>query len=152
VFVTSQGSAHARFRRALATGNPLLVRAAASELGQISPADALSICLVLLRAEPTRYGRAAARLQARLTLGVPRIELAEAQLLLAAFEGLRSANPAPAGAALVELCAALGLIEMQGRLQSWLGASGLREAGNKLSEVDRGQGPLHRGSEAPPES
>jgi hypothetical protein len=41
---------------------------------------------------------------------------------------------------------------MQGRLQAWLGASGLREAGNKLSEVDRGQGPLHRGSEAPPES
>jgi hypothetical protein len=45
VFVTSQGSAHARFRRALATGNPLLVRAAAAELGSISLADALSICL-----------------------------------------------------------------------------------------------------------
>jgi hypothetical protein len=43
VFVTSQGSAHARFRRALATRNPLLVRVAAAELGSISLADALSI-------------------------------------------------------------------------------------------------------------
>jgi xanthosine phosphorylase len=33
VFATSQGSAHSRFRWALATGNPLLVRAAAAELG-----------------------------------------------------------------------------------------------------------------------
>jgi hypothetical protein len=56
---TSQRSAHARFRRALATGNPLLVRVAAAELGSISLADALSICLVRLRAEPRRYGRAA---------------------------------------------------------------------------------------------
>jgi len=47
--VTWQGSADARIRRALATGNPLLVRAAAAELGTISLADALSICLVPLR-------------------------------------------------------------------------------------------------------
>jgi hypothetical protein len=124
--MTSQGSAHARFRRALATGNPLLVRAAATELGQISQADALSICLVLLRAEPTRYGRAAARFQARLTLDVGRVELEEAQLALAALQGLRGANPAPAGAAFAELCVALGLVDVQERLDAWLDASGLR--------------------------
>jgi len=125
-FVTSQGSAHARFRRALATGNPLLVRAAATELGQISLADALSICLVLLRAEPARYARAAARFQARLTLDVGRVELEEAQLALAALQGLRGGNPAPAGAAFAELCVALGLVDVQERLDAWLDASGLR--------------------------
>jgi hypothetical protein len=44
----------ARFRRALATGNPLLVGAAAAELNSVSLADAFSICLVFLRAEPSR--------------------------------------------------------------------------------------------------
>jgi hypothetical protein len=95
--VTSQGSAHARFRRALATGNPLLVRAAAAELNSISLADALSICLVLLRAEPSRYGRAAARFHPRLVPDVARLELEDAQIALAALQGLR--GPDPAGAA-----------------------------------------------------
>jgi hypothetical protein len=40
LFVTSQGSAYARFRRALLTGNVLLVTAAARELPQISLDDA----------------------------------------------------------------------------------------------------------------
>src|SRR3954454_21450108 len=87
MFVTSQGSAHARFRRALATGNSLLVRAAAAELDAISLADALSICLVLLRAEPARYGRAAARFHARLVQDVARVELEDAQIALAALQG-----------------------------------------------------------------
>jgi hypothetical protein len=118
--VTSQGSAHARFRRALATGNPLLVRAAAAELDVISLADALSICLVLLRAEPARYGRAAARFQARFVQDVPRVELEDAQIALAALQGLRGPYPAGAGAALAELFAVHELAELQHQLERWL--------------------------------
>ena len=40
VRMTSQGSPHARFRRALRTGNIHIVRAAALELPQIGLADA----------------------------------------------------------------------------------------------------------------
>jgi hypothetical protein len=123
LFVTSQGSAHARFRRALATGNPLLVRAAAAELNSISLADALSICLVLLRAEPTRYGRAAARFHARLVQDVARVELEDAQIALAALQGLRGPDPAGAGGALAELFAALDLADLQQRLEAWLRVS-----------------------------
>lgn len=120
VFVTSQGSAHARFRRALATGNPLLVRAAAAELGSISLADALSICLVLLRAEPSRYGRAAVRFHTRLVQDVARLELEDAQIVLAALQGLRGPDAAGAGAALAEFFAALELADLQQRLEAWL--------------------------------
>src|SRR6186997_1337658 len=95
-------------RRALATGNPLLVRATAAELGSISLADALSICLVFLRAEPTRYGRAAARLHARLIRDVARVELEDAQIVPAA-------HPDGAGGASAELFAALEFADLQQR-------------------------------------
>jgi hypothetical protein len=66
----SKGSPYQRFRRALETRNPLLVRSAAAELEHISLADALAICLVLLEHEPGLYGRAAARWTARYCLEV----------------------------------------------------------------------------------
>lgn len=100
--------------------NPLLVRAAAAELGTISLADALSICLVLLRAEPNRYGRAAVRFHARLVQEVARVELEDAQIVLAALQGLRGPDVAGAGAAMAELFAALELADLQQRLEAWL--------------------------------
>jgi hypothetical protein len=66
--MTSQGSAAARFRRALKTSNGLLVRAAAAELGPLGLDHALAVCLVLAEAEPERYPRAAARWAALFTL------------------------------------------------------------------------------------
>jgi hypothetical protein len=47
VFVTSQGHAYARFRRALLTNNVRLIDAAARELTQVSLEDALRILVVL---------------------------------------------------------------------------------------------------------
>ncbi|MEA2484351.1 MAG: hypothetical protein QOC55_2298, partial [Thermoleophilaceae bacterium] len=44
--MTSQGSPHARFKRALASRNPTLVVAAAVELGRLSLAEALAVTLV----------------------------------------------------------------------------------------------------------
>jgi hypothetical protein len=84
VFVTSQGHPHARFRRALASGNLLIAEAAARELQTIGLADALELCL-LYRYEPARYERAAARWIARLVAERPGVRLSELELVAAGF-------------------------------------------------------------------
>jgi hypothetical protein len=78
--VTSQGHPYARFRRALATGNPRIAEDTAREVPRLSLADALDLCL-LYRQEPDRHERAAARWIARLIeagLYLSEIELAAA--------------------------------------------------------------------------
>ena len=54
MFVTSQGSAYGRFKKALAQGNPLIALASARELPRLSLADALALLLVL-RSDPDLY-------------------------------------------------------------------------------------------------
>jgi len=66
--MTSDGSAYARFRRALNTGNVTLVVSAARELPTIGLDDALRICLVLRDGDPERYERAAVRWLGRFAL------------------------------------------------------------------------------------
>ena len=61
MFVTSQGSPHARFRRALGRGEPMHALAAAEELPALTLSDSLELCLLLARAEDRRYPRFAAR-------------------------------------------------------------------------------------------
>ncbi len=68
MFVTSQGSPTARFRRALATGNATLVLEAAAELPQVTLEDAFAVCMVLARERDPRYPRAAGRWLGRLIL------------------------------------------------------------------------------------
>ncbi len=68
MFVTSDGSPYARFRRALGTGNQLLVLAAARELPRVGLDDALRICLVLRDGDPERYDRACVRWLGRFAL------------------------------------------------------------------------------------
>lgn len=58
---TSQDRPYARLHRAIAGGNPLLVRAAAAELPAVGLEDALAICLVLLESDPGAYEPAAVR-------------------------------------------------------------------------------------------
>ena len=72
MFVTSDGSPYARFRRALETGNELLVLAAARELPQVALDDALRICLVLRDGDRRRYDRAAVRWLGRFALEATR--------------------------------------------------------------------------------
>ncbi len=59
-FVTSQGHPHARFDRALKTGNLNIIRAAAAELPRVELGDALRI-LSLMRDDELLYERAAIR-------------------------------------------------------------------------------------------
>ena len=68
MFVTSDGSPYTRFRRALASGNELLVLATARELPTIALDDALQICLVLRNGNAERYERAAVRWLGRFAL------------------------------------------------------------------------------------
>jgi hypothetical protein len=110
VFVTSDGRPHARFERALRTGNPTLVRAAAAELGCVGLEDALRICLVLAAAEPGPYKPAAVRWLGRLLLEEWGVTLAEAQLAAAGLTALpRGANNAPVLTAFGAFCQARGL-------------------------------------------
>jgi hypothetical protein len=102
VRVTSQGSAHARFTRAVASGNPTLVLAAAAELGTLSLADALAVTLVLMPADAARFERAAIRWHARWCLDV-RPTPDESQLALAALRALRGPARQAASDALLEL-------------------------------------------------
>jgi hypothetical protein len=68
MFVTSDGSAYSRFRRALDTGNELLVIATARELPQVSLADALRVVLLFRDGEADRYERACVRWLGRFAL------------------------------------------------------------------------------------
>jgi hypothetical protein len=103
VFVTSDGSAYSRFRRALLTGNLSLVTAAARELPQIALDDALRILRVMAAQQDPRFDRAAARFAARaiheLSLG-----LADARYVLALAEAL-AASPDTVGELLRQVLA-----------------------------------------------
>jgi hypothetical protein len=122
--VTSEGSAYARFRRALESGTPLTVRAAAAELARIGLDDALAICLLFLDREPELFPRAAARWVARLTLEQP-VALSDAHLALASLGALQHGNQRAGAESLIELCAHYRLPRIETILTSWLDQHGL---------------------------
>ena len=105
--MTSQGSAHARFNRALASRKPTLVAAAAAELGQLTLADALAVTLVYLPDDRVRFERAAVRWHARWCLEV-RPSPDESQLALAALRALPGTARQAAADALAGLLALRG--------------------------------------------
>jgi hypothetical protein len=86
VFVSIKGGAYARFRRALETGNVTMIKSAAAELPRVSLADALQVCLVLRKADPLVYERAAIRWLGRLALEHKGITLAALHQAVVAFE------------------------------------------------------------------
>jgi hypothetical protein len=116
--MTSQGSAHARFTRALAGGNPTLVLAAAAELGHLNLTDALAVTLVLLPADPPRFDRAAVRWHARWCIEA-RPSPDESQLALAALRALRGPGRQAAVDALLELIESRGPKEAVRVLARW---------------------------------
>jgi len=64
--MTSQGTAHGRFTRAIANGNLRGAEMAARELGRLSLEDALSLCVLLADYDATRFERAGLRWLERL--------------------------------------------------------------------------------------
>jgi hypothetical protein len=97
--MTSQGTAHGRFRRAIQRGQLFHAELAARELGRLTLADALVLVALIAKEDPARYGRAAVRWHGRLALEAKGLELAESQLALAALAAL----PADEAAALETL-------------------------------------------------
>jgi hypothetical protein len=106
--MTSDGSPYARFRRALETGNELLVLGAARELPQIALDDALRICLVLRDGDPGRYERAAVRWLGRFALEARAVTIADLRAAAAAMEALPT-QATEAMERLQRLCVACGV-------------------------------------------
>jgi len=102
--MTSSGSAYARFRRALQTGNLTLIRAAAAELPSVRLDDALEVCVLLRDREPERYEAAAVRWIARFCVERVDVSLDDVQDAGRAFALMRR-DPERALGILQALCA-----------------------------------------------
>lgn len=87
--MTSQGSAHGRFQRALERRNVDQAEMAARELGRLSLIDALSLVVLYARVSSPKFEPAAVRWLSRLALEGRDVQLAEMQLATAALGCLR---------------------------------------------------------------
>jgi hypothetical protein len=85
--VTSDGSPHARLRRALVTQNLAIIQAAAAELPRIGLDDALEILWLMAHKRDPRFERAAVRWIGRLLLETP-TTLRDARFALVLVERL----------------------------------------------------------------
>jgi hypothetical protein len=93
--MTSQGTAHGRFSRALASRNLRGAEAAARELGRLSLEDALGLCVLYLQSAPARYERAAVRWVERY-VAERRPSLEDVGLAVGALAELRNGDGAAA--------------------------------------------------------
>ena len=97
LFVTSQGSAYPRFRRALDRRNATEALSAAGELQFVGLADALELTLLLAEEEDARYERAALRWHARFAYETKSLDIRESVAVLALLTAI-PANRMAAGA------------------------------------------------------
>ena len=88
MFVTSQGSAYARFQRALKTGNLTIIRNAAATCRTSSSPTRSPCASTIHEAEPERFERAALRWLARFCLERRDATLAQVQAALWAFQNI----------------------------------------------------------------
>jgi hypothetical protein len=90
--VTSEGSAHERFQRAIEVRSVLAAETAARELGRLSLLDALDFCALLAHEAPARYERAARRWFERLVRERDGLSLDQAQLAISCLRGMPSGD------------------------------------------------------------
>ena len=90
--MTSQGSAHGRFARAIETRNLWAAEIALREIRDPSLADALDYLALLAEIRPDKAGRAAVRWHGRLELEASTLTLPESQLALAALSSLAAGD------------------------------------------------------------
>jgi hypothetical protein len=86
--LTSQGSAHGRFARAIKARQLFQAEVAARELRGLSLDDALELVILIAAQRPDRLERAAVRWHGRLEVELPMLTLAESRFALAALERL----------------------------------------------------------------
>jgi hypothetical protein len=106
--MTSQGSAHGRFQRAIKGGHLLNAEMAARELGSLSLSDALSLVLLYEREGDEKFERAAKRWVRRVQIDCS-LRHREVELLRAAMGALGSRFGHVALSALLETCRELRL-------------------------------------------
>jgi hypothetical protein len=106
--MTSQGSAHGRFQRALKGGDLLNAEMAARELESLSPTGALSLVLLYQRSGDPKFERAARRWVRRLQVD-HRLRHQEVELLRAALGALGTRFDSVALDALIGTCRELRL-------------------------------------------
>lgn len=94
--MTSQGSAHGRFTRAIAQRNVAAAEIAAKELGGLALADALDYVVLLAEVRLDRAQPAALRWHGRLELETSALTLVESQLALASLAALCAGDRAAA--------------------------------------------------------
>jgi len=115
------GSAYGEFRRALATGDPMLVMAAAQQVGQMRLDDAL-----LVLTTDRRYRRAAAKWIARATIQEPSVQTTDQLQLIQGFE-LMAVQPAEGARVLEMTLRRLGLtrcaLVLRERRHRWTSAA-----------------------------
>jgi hypothetical protein len=107
-FVTAQGWAYHRFRRALDRGNVTEALSSVSELQHVGLAEALELTLLLRDKVPERFPRAALRWHGRYCREVD-VSLEEAQAVLATLGALAGQRRCNAALALAELLSRRGL-------------------------------------------
>ena len=116
--MTAQGSAYARFRRALDSRNATGALATATELDFVSLPDALELVLLLVD-DSKRFRRAALRWHARYCAEVPDVGFEEAQAVLACLAGLAGRQPKAAAEALAALVHRRGSKQAAEALLRW---------------------------------
>jgi hypothetical protein len=90
--MTSQGSGHGRFTRAIQQRNLFAAEVALRDMANPSLLVALDYLEVLADARPDKFDRAAVRWHGRLELEASTLTLAESQLALAALGALRAGD------------------------------------------------------------
>jgi hypothetical protein len=92
MFVTAQGSPLTSLRRALAGGNLLAARTAASELPHVGLDEAAALLVLIARDDPGKLDSAAVRFLGRACLERSFITLSDVQLLAACLAQLERAD------------------------------------------------------------
>ena len=115
------GTPHGNFRKALATGNPLIATSAALEGGRLGLADALALTLLYRDQDPARFERAAVRWHGRFCLEARNVAVEDAQLAWAALLALRGPRPESGARALVGLFDGLVMTQEARVVEDWLG-------------------------------
>ena len=108
MFVTSQGSAYHRFRRALDRGNVTEALSSASELEHVGLAEALELCLLLIK-QPARFERAAPRWHERYCRETRDVTFDEGVAVLVLLGAMRAPRARLAASALADLLSRRGL-------------------------------------------
>ncbi|HET9480396.1 MAG TPA: hypothetical protein VFP98_01445 [Candidatus Polarisedimenticolia bacterium] len=117
--MTAQGSAYARFRRALDSRNATVALPTATQLDFVSLPDALELVLLLVD-DPRRFRRAALRWHARCCAEVQDVGFEEAHAVLACLAGLAGRKPKVAAESLAALVHCRGFRQAGEALLRWI--------------------------------